>query len=103
MTLMDNSEGFEDGYASTASKAAYIDGWKNGAKFTYFIFKFPNDRNGNDLPLFNEESFDIYSAGPDAMGKYVTLGTHSVNAYNTYTYNSKLVNKGQHPQFGKLI
>lgn len=86
--LMDNSDGFEDGYVSVSGRAAYVDGWDNGGRATYFLFVFPDpDRNPpRDKPVFYKDSFDIYSGGPDGMCKYRTLrgSDYDAGGYKNY-------------------
>jgi len=87
--LAQKGKNFDDGYPSVSNRAAYVDGWKNDGKLTYFIFKFPDPQEtpaAKQIPLFNRDSFDIYSVGPDGKGKYLTLnGTdYTADKYKSY-------------------
>ena len=99
-----NTSGYDDGYDTTNAhdRAAYVDGWKNVAKHTYYLFKFPEpwrlSSDPNDpraKPLFNRDSFDIYSGGPVGKCKYYTLSRskYNVKDYKTYEVNNKEINK----------
>ncbi len=91
--IAERTNGFSDGYSSTSNRAAYVDGWKNGIRHTYYLFKFPDNRE----PLFNRDSFDIYSAGPDGKCKYTSLPDEDYNVDDYYGYehgsDKELVNK----------
>ncbi len=92
---------YPDGYRRNLSnRAAYVDGWKSVTKYTYFLFKFPepwlpDSQEEKRKPLFNRDSFDIYSAGPDGMCAYYDLSPsqYNVDDYKNYEFEGKKVNK----------
>lgn len=93
--LAQSGNGFDDGYSSVTNRAAYVDGWKNNGKETYYIFKFPDPQdNSKPLPLFNRDSFDIYSVGPDGKGSYYKYS-------NPTAYNNDETNKDNVTNWGK--
>jgi prepilin-type N-terminal cleavage/methylation domain-containing protein len=92
--LAQKGNGFDDGYSTITGRAAYVDGWKNGGKETYFIFKFPNpqDSTTKALPLFNRDGFDIYSVGPDGKGMYLSISPYTTDKYKAEEVNKDNVN-----------
>ena len=92
---------YPDGYRRNLSdRAAYVDGWKSVTKYTYFLFKFPepwlpDSQEEKRKPLFNRDSFDIYSAGPDGKCAYYDLppSQYNVDDYKNYEFKGKKVNK----------
>jgi prepilin-type N-terminal cleavage/methylation domain-containing protein len=92
--LAQSGNGFDDGYSTVASKAAYVDGFKNSAKYTYILFKFPDPQDASKgTPLFNRTGFDIYSVGPDGKGKYIeTLSPYTPDKYKSEEDNKDNVN-----------